>query len=85
MNACFGCVQVRWDYLAATDKGYFPYHVDNLEVNEDVSPTDACVYTTASHNKRLIDTYLVGYSGRMYVGYRLPWSAAITYQLRSHQ
>lgn len=29
--------KVRWDYLAATDKGYFPYHVEDLEKNEDVS------------------------------------------------
>eukprot|EP00752_Nemacystus_decipiens_P018730 g16793.t1 len=33
-------LEVRWDYLAATDKGYFPYHVDDLEVNEAV--IDAC-------------------------------------------
>jgi len=30
-------MQVRWDYLAATDKGYFPYHVDDLEANTAVS------------------------------------------------
>lgn len=33
----FLTLQVRWDYLAATDKGYFPYHVDDLESNEAVS------------------------------------------------
>ncbi|CAN0360664.1 unnamed protein product [Ascophyllum nodosum] len=33
-------LEVRWDYIAATDKGYFPYHVDNLENNEDI--IDAC-------------------------------------------
>lgn len=29
-------VQVRWDYLAATERSYFPYHAENLEQNEDV-------------------------------------------------
>eukprot|EP00904_Undaria_pinnatifida_P005193 jgi/Undpi1/1803/HiC_scaffold_12.g05190.m1 len=33
-------LEVRWNYLEATDKGYFPYHVDNLEQNEDI--VDAC-------------------------------------------
>lgn len=36
-RVCINEFQVRWDYLAATDKGYFPYHVDDLEVNEEVN------------------------------------------------
>lgn len=46
------CVQVRWDYLAATDKGYFPYHVDDLELNEDVSPPPQTCTLRLSHKKR---------------------------------
>ncbi|CAN0058056.1 unnamed protein product, partial [Sphacelaria rigidula] len=29
-------LEVRWDYLAAVKRGYFPYNVLDLELNEDV-------------------------------------------------
>ncbi|CAN0122225.1 unnamed protein product, partial [Scytosiphon promiscuus] len=33
-------LEVRWDYLDAVERGYFPYHVDDLELNTDVN--EAC-------------------------------------------
>lgn len=44
---------MRWDYLAATDKGYFPYHVDDLEVDEAVSNCPRYIGAVTHDNTRV--------------------------------